>query len=148
FLAGLGLAEGLEQFALLGVEPGRRLDLDLDDHVAKAAAVHARHAGAALAELLAGLRAGRDQDLVHRLVEPGHLDAAAERGGGEADRAARVQGRAVALEEVVPGEVDEDVEVARRAAAHPGLALAGEADAGALVDPGGNVDLELAALLD
>ena len=53
---------------------GRRLDLDLDDHVAMAAAVHARHAGAALAQLLARLDAGRDLDLVHRLVEAGDLD--------------------------------------------------------------------------
>ncbi len=67
-------------------------------------------------------------------VEPGDLDRAAERGGGEADRTAREQGRALALEEVVPGEVDEDVEIAGRAAAHSGLALAGEADARALVD--------------
>ena len=61
---------------------------------------------------------------------------------------AREQGRALALEDRVPGEVDEDVEIARRAAAHAGLALAGEADAGALVDAGGDVDRERLALLD
>ena len=48
----------------------------------------------------------------------------------------------------VAGEVDEDVEIAGRAAAHAGLAFAGEADAGALVDPGGDVDRERLALLD
>src|SRR6185503_8237556 len=79
---------------------------------------------------------------------PRHLDSAAQGGGREADRAAREQGRALALENVVPGKVDEDVEVARRAAAHPGLALAGEPDAGAFVDARGNVDGQRLALLD
>ena len=82
------------------------------------------------------------------LSRPGTSIVAAERGGGEADRAAREQGRALALEDRVPGEVDEDVEIARRAAAHPGLAFAGEADAGALVDPGGDVDRQRLALVD
>ena len=148
FLAGLGRAELLEQLLLLRAEPGRGLDLDLDDHVAMAAAVEHRHAGAALAQLLAGLDAGRDLDLVLLAVEAGHLDAAAERGGGDADRAAGEQGRALALEDRMAGEVDEDVEVAVRAAAHARLALAGEADAGALVDSGGDADVERALALD
>ncbi len=113
-----------------------------------AAAVHRGHAGAALAQLLAGLDAGGDADLVLLPVEAGDLDRSAEGRGGEAHRAAGEQGGAFALEDRVPGEVDEDVEVARRAAAHPGFALAGEADSGALVDPGGNVDRQRLALLD
>ena len=71
FLAGLGLAELLQQLALLRAQLGRRLDLDLDHHVAMAAAVHHRHAGAALAQLLARLDAGGDLDLVLLLSRPG-----------------------------------------------------------------------------
>ncbi len=42
----------------------------------------------------------------------------------------------------------EDVEVARRAAAQACLALVGEADAGAVLDARGDVDAELAVLGD
>src|SRR4030095_3497430 len=73
FLAGLGGAELLEDFALLGGKLGRRLDLYLAHHVADAAAAHGRHAGAALAQLLAGLDAGGQPDLVHLPVEARHL---------------------------------------------------------------------------
>ena len=47
---------------------------------------------------------------------------------------------AVALEELVRRDRQEDVEVARRAAADPGLALAGKPDAGAVLDPWRDVD--------
>ncbi len=49
---------------------------------------------------------------------------------------------AVALEDPVRRHRDEDVEIARRRAAHPALALAGEPDAGAVLDPRRNVDRE------
>src|SRR4051812_16546463 len=48
----------------------------------------------------------------------------------------------------MPREVDEDVEVAARAAAHPCLAFAGEADAGALVDARRDAHLERALGLE
>ena len=41
---------------------------------------------------------------------------------------------AVALEELVRGQRQEDVEIARRAAANAGLAFAGKPDAGAVLD--------------
>ena len=47
---------------------------------------------------------------------------------------------AVALEELVLGQRQEDVEVAGRAAADAGLAFAGEPDPGAVLDALGNVD--------
>ena len=47
---------------------------------------------------------------------------------------------AVALEDRVLAHLDEDVEIARRAAAQPGLALAGQPDAGAGLDARGDVD--------
>ena len=52
----------------------------------------------------------------------------------EADRHLAMQVVAVALEDRVLLEVDHDVEVARRAAVHAGLAFARQADAVALVD--------------
>ena len=58
------------------------------------------------------------------------------------------QGRPLALEDRVAGEVDEDVEVAVGPAANSGLALAGEPDPGAFVDSGGDPDLERALALD
>ena len=80
FGAGLaGLLEFLEQLLLLGGEVGRRLDVDLDVHVAALARAHDRHALAAQAELVAALGAGRDVDARHLAVERRHLDVAAER---------------------------------------------------------------------
>src|SRR4028119_2233156 len=43
FVAGLGLAELLEQLALSRAQPGRGFDLDLDHHVAMPAPVQHRH---------------------------------------------------------------------------------------------------------
>ncbi len=41
---------------------------------------------------------------------------------------------AVALEERMRGQREENIEIARRPAAHAGLAFAGEPDAGAVLD--------------
>src|SRR3546814_20161498 len=76
------------------------------------------------------------------------LDLAAERRGREADRRAREQRRALALENPVPRHVQADIEVARRRPARPALALARQADARALVDPGGDVDGQRLAPVD
>src|SRR5688500_16497994 len=75
FLAGLGFAEGFQQLLLPGAQSGRGLDLDLDHHVAMAAAVEDRHAGAALAQLLAGLDAGGNVDRMLLPIEARNLDA-------------------------------------------------------------------------
>jgi hypothetical protein len=56
-------------------------------------------------------------------VETGDLDLATERRGREADRGAGQQGGAVALEHLVPGNVEEDVEVARRGPPGPASPL-------------------------
>src|SRR3546814_13013380 len=76
------------------------------------------------------------------------LDLAAERRGREADRRAREQSRALALENPVPRHVQEDTEVARRRPARPALALARQADERALVDAGGDVDGQSLAPVD
>ena len=64
------------------------------------------------------------------------------------DRHAAVEVRAVALEELVRLDGQEDVEVARRPAAQPRLALAGEPDARAVLDAGRHVDRQRALARD
>src|SRR5687767_320870 len=143
FGAGLaGLLELLEQLFLLGREIGRRLDVDLDVHVAALRRAHDRHALAAQAELVVALGAGRDVDARHLAIERRHLDVAAERGLHHRDRHAAMDVGALALEELVAAHRQEYVEIARRAAARTGLALAAEADAGAVLDARRDVDLE------
>ena len=107
-----------------------------------------RHALALEAELLAGLRAVRDLHLGLAAVEGRHLELAAERRGGHRHRHAAEDVGAVALEELVRLDRQEDVEVARRPAAQARLALAGEADARAVLDAGRDVDRERALLGD
>jgi hypothetical protein len=81
-------------------------------------------------------------------VERRDLDLAAEGREREADRHLAVEVVAVALEDAVLGEVDDDVEVAGRAAVDAGFAFAREADAIALVDAGGDLHRERLVLLD
>ena len=123
------------------------LPLTLASVVAVAAVVERRHALAADAELLARLRAGRNLDRAALAVEAGHVDLAAERGGGDRDRRLRVERRAVALEQLVRAQVDEDVEVAGGAVAEARLALARHADPRALVDARRHLDLKRLAPL-
>src|SRR5580704_5758903 len=131
FGAGLaGLLEFLEQFLLLGGEVGRRLDVDLDVHVA------------AQAELVAALGAGRDVDARHLAVERRHLDVAAERGLHHGDRHAAMDVGTLALKQLVAPHRQEHVEIARRPAARARFALAGKADARAVLDAGWDVDLQ------
>ena len=72
----------------------------------------------------------------------GDLDLAAESRRGEGDGHAALDVGAFALEDAVRGDADEDVEIARRAAAHAGLAFAGQADAGAVLDAFRDLDRE------
>src|SRR3546814_14124087 len=111
-----------------------------------AAAVEDRHPGAALADLLAGLDAGWNADFVMLAIEAGHIDHAAERRRGEAHRAFGEQRRPFPLEALMAGDLDEDVEVARRPAARTGFDFAGPADAGALVGAGRHAEPDLLRL--
>src|SRR5579883_903972 len=144
FGAGLaaGLLEFLEQLLLLGGEIGRRLDADLDVHVAMLRRTDDRHALAAQPELMAGLGPRRNVDARHLAVERRHLDRAAERRLHHGDRHAAVDVGALALEQLVPAHRQEDVEIAGRAAARAGFTLAGKTDARAILDARGNADLE------
>src|SRR3546814_17706404 len=85
-------------------------------------------------------RSRPDLDFARLPVDAGHLDRPAKRGGGERYRRAGQQCGAVPLEERMLFQVEEDVEIARRSAARPGLALARQADAGAVVHARRNVD--------
>src|SRR5262249_28018921 len=67
-------------------------------------------------------------------VDRRHVERAAECRRDHRDRHAAMQVRAVALEELMRRERKENVEVAVRPAAHAGLALAGEANARAVLD--------------
>src|SRR5690606_2761220 len=91
---------------------------------------------------------GRDPDLVQLPVVPRHLDTAAQSRRGEGHRRAAEQGRAVALEARIAREMEENVDVARRAAASPRLAYAGQGDEGAFDAAGGDVHGQRLALLD
>ena len=147
-MPGLGRAERLEQLALLGRELARRLHFDPHDQIAAPAPLEDGHPRAAQPQLAARLGAGGDAQLMLLAVEPGQHDRAAERRRGEADRRARVERGALTLEDRVARDVQEDVEVARRRAAHPGLALPAQPHAGAFVHPRWDVDGERLGLVD
>ena len=135
-----------EQLLLLLRQLLRRVDLDRDEQVAVAAAADVGHALAAHAERRAALRACRNRERLVA-VERRDLDLAAERERREVQRHLAVQVVAVALEERVLLHVDDDVEIAGRAAARAGFAFAAEAQALAGGDAGGDADGELLLLL-
>ena len=100
---------------------------------------------AAMAQLLARLDAGRDLDLDRarrrcpgRLIDP--PSAAVVKLTGQS----AIKRRALARVDRVPLHVDEQIEVAARRAANAGLAFAGDADARAFVDSGGDFHRQLA----
>src|SRR5579871_281354 len=142
------LLELPQQFLLPFVELDRRLDRDLDVEIAlHPAAAHHRHAFAAQAELPARLCPLGNIHLRAPTVQCRHFERAAERRADERHRAPAIKIMTVALEDRMRRERDEDVEIARGSAIEARLAFAGEADARAFLDAGGDVDLERAFLL-
>ena len=107
-----------------------------------------RHTLAGEAEAAPGLGAGRHLDPRLAAVDRRHLEFAAQRRRHHRDRNTAMQVGAVALEERVRGERQENIEVAGRPAAHAGLAFAGEANAGAVLDAGRDVDRQRALARD
>src|SRR5262249_3761054 len=81
-------------------------------------------------------------------VDGRHLNLSAESSRGHGNRHAAEQVRAVALEELMRLDRKEDVEIARRTAAHPRLAFASAPDARAILDAHGNGDGERALARD
>src|SRR5262245_6758445 len=148
---GLALARGLElaqQILLAFGQVDRSLDLQLDIEIAARLRAQHAHALAAQTELLAGLRAGGHRDLDASAVDARHLDRAAERRRRDRQRHRAIEMVALALEERVRRDRQEDVEIARRPAAHADFALAGEADAIAVLDARRNVHLQVLLLAD
>src|SRR3954452_9080851 len=78
FVAGLGVAEFLEQLLLLLGHSRRSLDEHAGHEVSAAAAVEDAHARATMPKLLAGLDSGRDFELHRLAVDPGQADRSAE----------------------------------------------------------------------
>ena len=105
------------------------------------------HAFAAQAEDLAGLCFVRNAQ-AGGTVQSRDVNVATQGSGGHGDGDLTMQVITVALEDVVLLDADLDVEIARRAATHARLALAGEPDARAVLDARRNVDGERALLGD
>ncbi len=99
------------------------------------AGAEAWHAFAAELEERAALGAGGnlERTLAFEGRDP---DLAADGGGDEFDRDLAEKVIFLALEDFVLLDVDDDVEVAGRTAADAGLAIAGGAEAGAILDAG------------
>src|SRR5690606_3915292 len=81
-------------------------------------------------------------------VQQGHPHFTAQGSGCHGDRDLAVQVVTVALEDRVLLDPDLDIEIPRRAAVDPGLSVARGADPHAVLDAGGDVDLEGLLLLD
>src|SRR5262249_44439863 len=105
-----------------------------DVHVAAQIGTQHRHTPAAQAELVARLRTGRHRHARAAALDGRHLDRAAKRRGRHRDRHAAEDVGTVALKDRMRRDADEDVEIAGSGAARPGFALAGEADARAVLD--------------
>src|SRR5579864_3609489 len=143
-----GLLEFAQQILLLLAELNRRLDGHLDIEIAvHSAAAHHRHSLAAQAELPARLRTVGNGDLGAAAIERGDIDRAAQRRGDERNRAAAIEIMAIALEEHVRRNRDEDVEIAWRSAVEAPLPFAREANACAFLDARRNIDCKRALLL-
>src|SRR5690606_4277545 len=107
-----------------------------------------RHAGTALAQLLARLDTRRNRQRHRFAREIGDLDLAAERSLGEADRYAGGERRAFALEDRMRSDVYEDVEIARRGALRSCFTLARQANPRAGIDARRDSDVESLRRID
>src|SRR6056297_3093610 len=137
-----------QQFLLPRGEVDRCLDSEFDEHVAASAATQGRHALVAQSHLTARLAARRDFHAGASTVDSGHFDVTTKSCGRHRDRNSAEEVDFIPLEKFVLLDLDEDVEIAWRSAAHPGFTLAGKADAGAGFDTGGNVHVEGPILFD
>src|SRR2546423_2289143 len=115
--------EFFEQASLLARQGRRRAQRDRDEEVAVAASAKHGHPLSLHTEDRPGLRARRNLQRV-RAVQSLDRDLCAERGLREGDGHGRIKIAALSLETFVFFDVDNDVEVARRAALRAALTLA------------------------
>src|SRR6185437_5261703 len=133
-----------QKLALAPRQVLRRLDIELDVEVARIARAQDRHAFPAQPDLAPRLGAFGDADLGFHSIERADREVAPERRLHHRDRHPAIEVGAVALEERVRLDGEENIEIARRPAAHASFPLAGQANAGSVLDAGGNVDRERA----
>src|SRR5260221_6040019 len=138
--------ELLVQRPLLLGRGARNDDVEVPELVAAALRLEPRHALAAQPHGLAVLRAGGHLDLRPIAFDRRHLELVAERRLCRRDAKHVDEIVALAFEPRVLLEPDEDVEIARWSAAHPGLALARDAKLLAVVDASGDRERDVALL--
>src|SRR5262245_47252442 len=138
-LLGRQSLELVEQFTLPLGQLLRRLDQNLNVHVAGLFRAQHRHSFTLEAEAAARLRAFRHLHPGIAAVDGRHLEFAPQCRLDHGDGYPAMQIGPFALEERMGAEREENIEVARRTAADASLAFAGEPDAGAVLDAGRNV---------
>ena len=135
-------------FALPPRQVHRCFHIHLNIHVARLGGTQHRHALALEPELLAGLRAFLNGDAGFLAVDGRHFDFATEACNRHGDRNLAEKISAIPLEKFMGADGQENIEVARGAAAQSCLAFIGQADAGAIFDALRNVHREIAFLGD
>src|SRR5712692_68319 len=133
--------EGLQRLALAGAERVGNLEDQAVATVSVAATAEVGHALAAQFQQVMRLASGRDLEL-RRPVEHGHVDLGAERELRKGQGQVAVEIGALAGEQLVVEDPDEDVQVAGRAPEEPARALAVEPHLHSVLDAGGDLDLE------
>src|SRR6266516_2477680 len=134
----------LQGLARLGGHLLRHRDLDGDEQIARAGAALGE-APTAHPQRRAGLRARRDAQR-DRAVQGGHPQRRTERGLGVGHRHGQSEVVAAAPKQVVRVDVDRDEQVAGRAAASAGHALAPDAKPRTVTDAGGYPHVDRAGL--
>src|SRR5204863_9979425 len=133
------LLQFLEQLALALLQPFRNAHLHAREDVAAAGALQLRRALALDAEQRPVLGAALDLQS-HRPIRRRRLNLGAECRLGEGDRQLDDEVVSAALVHLRRLDARDDEEVARLAAVEAGLAFALEADAGAVLDAGRDLD--------
>src|SRR3984893_11532571 len=134
------LFEFAQQLLLPLAQIDRGLDNRLDEHVAAGSRAQHRHPLPAKAELVPRLRSRRHRNARPAAIHGRHLDRAAEGCRRDRERHPTMDVGAVALEDPMRGNADEDEEITRRGAADTDLAFSAKADADAVLDPGRDID--------
>src|SRR5690606_18675239 len=136
-----GRIELTQEILLLFRQVDGRLHDDSTEQIALLAASHRLHAFFAQTEYAARLRLRGNLEL-DGAAERRHLDRAAERRDDEADRYLARQMGAIALEDRMFANANLDIQIARRSAISPRLALSGQADPVAGIDAFRHFDVE------